>query len=522
MQKFGPQEFRDIDAVLDRCFGGSPEENRRPHLETALHARMRSTRRGNLSDYLAFLQENENEQAALATLITVGETYFFRTEQHFEALRDEVIPELIRKGRKRIRMLSAACASGEEPYSLAMVASMAHLASAVDIEAIDINPAALEKAESGTYSEWSLRSTTPAVRDRFFKKDGRLWELADPIRSAVHFQRGNLMTLALDQFKPGKDGARGFDVIFCRNALIYFKHDSIIQVIHRLCSLLRPGGYLFLGPTETLRGISRSFMLCHTHGTFYYRLHYCEDDPLEEQSKSMPDPVQGYIDATIYASQLPSAPGTEYLPPPEIVLDTALDTAWFDEIQRSADRIASLVPQAKTRSRKKLAREITMLDIISLVEKDDTIGALRLFEELPESVQAIPQSRLVKATLMLQTGHKEETIQLIRDILRKDELNAEAHYLMSLVLEESDSKQSRLHAETAAYLAPNFAMAQVRLGMLQARAKENALAQSTFKAAVEAFSTDDRRRLALFGGGFSAAGLRAVCEAELKGLEKRR
>ncbi|MBS1814420.1 MAG: methyltransferase domain-containing protein [Acidobacteria bacterium] len=508
MQKFGPQEFRDIDAVLDRCFGGSPEENRRPHLEIAFHSRMRSTRRGDLAVYLTFLQEDEHEQGALASLLTVGETYFFRTEQHFDALRDIAIPELLRMGRKRIRMLSAACASGEEAYSMAMVATMAHLAPAVEIEGIDVNPVALEKARAGMYTDWSLRSTTPAVRDRFFKKTGRQWQIDDAIRSAVHFQAGNLMALAPEQFTPGKNGERNFDVIFCRNALIYFKHHAIVEAVHRLCALLRPGGYLFLGPTETLRGISRSFTLCHTHGTFYYRLHHCGDDR-REFSKAEPDE---------FAALTFPAP---HLQP----VDTSIDTAWFDEIQRSAERVEAMAPshvKKKSAGKSKLTREKTLLDVLTLIEADDMTSALKSFEQLPEAEQTAMQSRMVRAALLMQTGKREEAVELAREAIREDDLNAEAHYLLSLGLEETAPEESRKHAETAAYLAPNFAMAQVRLGMMQAQTHETELAQASFKSAVEALGTEDRRRLALFGGGFSAAGLRAMCESELRGMERRK
>lgn len=510
MQAFGPEEFRKIDALLDRVYGGSPEENRRPHLQQSMHSRMRSTRRGDLDVYLAFLESEVTEQGALAAMLTVGETYFFRTDQHFDALRDVVFPDMIRSGRKRIRMLSAGCASGEEPYSLAMVATQAHLLAAVEIVGLDVNPAALEKAHAATYTEWSLRSTTPSQRDRFFNHSGKSWKLKDEIRSAVQFQSGNLMTLRPDEFRPGATGERSFDVIFCRNALIYFKHEAIIEAVQRLCSLLRPGGYLFLGPTETLRGISRSFQLCHTNGTFYYRLHHCED-VAEFQTVPM---LIGQAEPIEFSE-------SDFVEPPHVALNTSIDTAWFDEIQRSADRIALLSNKPRAASNRKLMRERTLLDVLSLVDSDDLAGALKMFEQLPELEQQSEQARVLKAALLMQTGGRDEAMKLAAEALRHDALNAEAHYLMSLATEESAPGESREHAERAAYLAPNFAMAQVRLGMLQAKTDAVA-AQATFKQAAEAIGKDDRRRLALFGGGFSSAGLRAICEAELRALERRR
>lgn len=513
MQAFGPEEFRKIDSVLDRVYGGSPEENRRPHLQQSLHSRMRSTRRSDIDTYLAFLAVDTTEQGALAAMLTVGETYFFRHDQHFDAVRDVVLPDLIRSGRKRIRMLSAACASGEEPYSLAMVAAQSHLLPAMDIVGIDVNPAAIEKANAAAYTEWSLRSTTPAQRDRFFKPEGKkIWKLNEDIRKSVSFQLGNLMTLAPENFTVGKDGEHGFDVVFCRNALIYFKHEAIIEVVHRLCALLRPGGFLFLGPTETLRGISRSFQLCHTNGTFYYRLHHCEDVPDFRASPK----IIGQVGDTPYIVP----PTFTDIPIP--VLNTSIDTAWFDEIQRSSDRVASLTakPRAAT-SKRKLTRERTLADVLALVEGDDLSGALEMFEQLSESERQFQQTRVLKAALLMQTGGRDEAMSLASEALRNDELNAEAHYLMSLALEETSPAESREHAERAAYLAKDFAMAQVRLGMLQARDNPTA-AQATFKQAAEAIGKDDRRRLALFGGGFSPAGLRAVCEAESRALDRRR
>ena len=227
---------------------------------------------GNSSDaYLWRLQHEPSagEITALARELTVGETYFFRNIEQFRALAEVVLPERMAVDRtpKVLRLLSAGCASGEEAYSLAMVAKEAITDPAweVAIGAVDLNPGALEKAERARYSSWALRETPPDMQRKWFHADGRDTVLDPAIRRAVKFEAANLASEDPVLWQPGT-----YDVVFCRNVLMYFSPDQMRVAIARIAQSLAPGDFLFLGHAETLRGISDAFHLRHTHGTFYY------------------------------------------------------------------------------------------------------------------------------------------------------------------------------------------------------------------------------------------------------------
>ena len=203
------------------------------------------------------------ELAALAGELTVGETYFLRHIEQFRAFVELVAPDRLARGP--LRVLSAGCASGEEPYTLAMLLHESLPGAPFAIHAIDLDPAAIARARAGRYSRWSLRAISPAFEQRWFRRDGRDVIVAPEIRAAVTFDRGNLFdTTALDV--PG-----AWDVVFCRNVIMYFTDERAAAAITRIAQALAPGGYLFLGHAETLRDRSESFALRHDHGAFYYQ-----------------------------------------------------------------------------------------------------------------------------------------------------------------------------------------------------------------------------------------------------------
>jgi chemotaxis protein methyltransferase CheR len=182
----------------------------------------------------------------IANALTINETCFFRDRALFGALREQILPELARARGARLRILSAACSTGQEPYSLAiMLDEMRGGGRAVDCEivAFDVSDPALEKARAGQYSQFEVQRGLPiGYLVRHFEKTGDLWRVSDRMRSAVKFQKANLL---------GELSALGrFDIILCRNALIYFDADTRQGAMARLGDLLEHDGYLILGASE--------------------------------------------------------------------------------------------------------------------------------------------------------------------------------------------------------------------------------------------------------------------------------
>jgi chemotaxis protein methyltransferase CheR len=174
----------------------------------------------------------------------VGESSFWRYPEQFAALRRHLFDR-----PEPLRIWSAGCASGEEPYSLAMAVLEAGRPVGRDrILATDVSEHALAKARVGRYAPWALRRLSPALRERHFRDDAGSAVVLEPVKSMVELRRGNLIAEPENPNDPRE--ASGFDAILCRNVLIYFEPETVAEVLLRLLRALRPGGYLVLGPIE--------------------------------------------------------------------------------------------------------------------------------------------------------------------------------------------------------------------------------------------------------------------------------
>ena len=201
--------------------------------------------------------------------MTTNETSWFRDRSPFEVLEKEVLPEMDANGKKQCRIWSSACSSGQEPYTISITLSeylRSKLASGLataQIMATDISTSMLEEAKQAEYDNAILgRGLSEQRKQAFFKPVGDRWVVADAIRSRVSFKEQNLL---LTYAALGK-----FDIIFCRNVLIYFATERKSDILNRMAAALNPGGYLFLGASETITGYSDAFeMVRSPHGVFY-------------------------------------------------------------------------------------------------------------------------------------------------------------------------------------------------------------------------------------------------------------
>ncbi len=203
------------------------------------------------AEYLRLLERESEEGSVWARLIdelTISETYFFRDEGQMELLRRELFPRLLRESQGRpLRVWSAGCSTGEEPYSLAILLDELHSRSPAQIAGTDVNQAVLQAARTGLYRERSLRSTPPLIRQNYFVQRKDAWELRPRIRDRVGFWAENLARANLNP-------RTGLDLIVCRNVLIYFERSLIAAVLERFMRSLRPGGFLLTGHGE-LQGV---------------------------------------------------------------------------------------------------------------------------------------------------------------------------------------------------------------------------------------------------------------------------
>jgi chemotaxis protein methyltransferase CheR len=194
---------------------------------------------------------------AVVEAMMTNESFFFRDKAPFEHFRDFILPALLaaRHKEKRIRIWSAACSTGQEPYSLAMaLREMAARIAGFQIEivATDLSTEVLEKAKRGTYSQFEVQRGLPIqMLVKYFTQVGESWQIAPEIRAMVDYRPINL----LNTYPPGGM----FDVVFCRNVMIYFDQPTKIEVLARLARVTAPDGYLFLGAAETVIGLTNRF-----------------------------------------------------------------------------------------------------------------------------------------------------------------------------------------------------------------------------------------------------------------------
>jgi chemotaxis protein methyltransferase CheR len=241
-------------------------------LQKRLSPRARELNFESFQKYFYFLQYDPRAEAEfdqIYDLVTTNETYFFREPAQLAAFADEIVPEILeRKTVKKIRIWSAGCSSGEEPYSIAMLLNEAgyYDRAAFEIFASDINQQVLAKARRGHYRESAFRATDGPLRDKYFTRneDGS-WHIHDDIRNRVSFGRLNLYD------EPRVSLLGHLDVIFCRNVIIYFDDQSKKVVVSNFFNRLTENGYLLLGHSESLISLSTQFKLRHLKNDMVYQ-----------------------------------------------------------------------------------------------------------------------------------------------------------------------------------------------------------------------------------------------------------
>jgi len=232
----------------------------------AVEARRTTCDLPDVNAYFKVLQSSPTEFDALVEQLVVPETWFFRDRKPFDFLVDFVRSEWFLKARtSKLRVLSVPCSTGEEPYSIAIALLEAGLpVTRFSIDAIDISQRALTKAQQATYGKNSFRGEDWVERNRYFQTVGDKYELSPAIRDAVQFRQGNILEMFLS-------GNGEYDVIFCRNLLIYIEQTACEQILTKLHQLLAPEGLLFVGASETGKVSADRFLYLRQSFTFAYR-----------------------------------------------------------------------------------------------------------------------------------------------------------------------------------------------------------------------------------------------------------
>jgi len=417
-------------ALIARRLGLDFPERRQADLERGLARALRTSSILEPETYLAWMAtkpDEDPEWRRLAGHLTVGETYFFRDRSCFDALEQQVLPALIATRRSegilRLRLWSAACATGEEPYSVAILLDRL-LPDRSDwgltILGTDINPEALETAQRGLYREWSLRETPRWLQDRYFhRRVGETFEVDLRIQRMVTVAPLNL---AEDGYPEVVTNTSAMDLILCRNVLMYFTREAQRAVVTRLKKALVTGGWLAVSPAELCADLFHPLVPVHFPGAILYR---------KEQRPAISDQpaaVSGQLSA--FSSQLAVA---SYQP-------SAVSDQWSETIPWSA------------------APEEVPNDVATSQPEERDV-AFSVTETLLEQTRALADQ-----------GKLDEARHLCETALGRDRLSSEAHILLAAICQErGDIPAAQAALGRAIYLVPDSASAHFLLGSLRLR-----------------------------------------------------
>jgi chemotaxis protein methyltransferase CheR len=393
----------------------------------------------------------------LASHLTIGETYFFRDRAIFTLLETQLLPALIRSRRKtgrRLRIWSAACCTGEEPYSIAILLSrlIPDLKDwSVTVLGTDINPYFLARAAKGVYRDWSFRDTPPWIKEGYFQRtqEGD-FQVLPPIKDMVTF---SYLNLAEDGYPSPLNNIDAFDIIFCRNVLMYFEPGQAKKVIQNLHHALVEGGYLIVSPSETSNERFSGFATVNFPGAILY----------QKGNRQVPGGL----------------PAKEQAPFPDFGLVRKSKTVIYPPAS------GNVIPPAVAEPHAKKART-TLYD-----------QALRLFEQcrygeaveyLLASLETNPEDAQTMALLArayASQGQLAEALTWCQKTVTFDKFNPRCRYLLATILQELNRLDEAATALTQTlYLDPHFAPACFALGNLTLSQGKSRQAQRHFQNAL--------------------------------------
>jgi chemotaxis protein methyltransferase CheR len=491
------EQLDNFKQILGDRYGLNFDPRTYKTLKKAIAKRMEALGFKSDLDYHSFLQKSTGvaeEFDELISLLTVGHTNYFRSPDHFRALREYVLPRITsqKDKDKRISIWSAGCSTGDEPYSIAitLLESLKGIKQwNIKILATDINTQFLQHARSGIYDSWTTRYVARDLFDKYFKKTENTALLKEQVKDMVKFFYLNLAT---DGYSFVQEGIDKFDIIFCRNVLIYFRKDMVKRIVRKFYDLLGDNGYLFLGYSENLSQFSRDFEPNSLYGVFFY-----EKIPPELRTK--PDlPVR----VRTQTGRVPPAKPRE-IPPPSRIKPKETVTP------EPQERVA---PEPQEIDEKRL-----YLEGINHFSEERFEKAAEIFEHILEKNPRSARALLGIGFLLANKGRDSEARQKSQEVLEIDQLIPEAHYLLGILNErEGNLKATRESYERAIFLEKDFIMAHFNLAILYKREGKWREAQREFKNIVNILKTRKDNESIKFSGGFNKRSFLKICEEAVR------
>lgn len=463
---FNDTDYRCFRDLIEERTGMLIGNNRRSTLARSLKESMQYTDCEDLSAYLSCLKASQTDSAFwddLVKRLTIGETYFFRHSEQIESLRKNILPDLIARHwtDRTLNLWSAGCATGEEPYTLAIL--LRQLLPDIErwriqILATDINRKALAHAAAGKYRDWSFRDTDPAVSRNYFTHEADRFILDSSIREMVTF---SYLNLSEDRYPSPANNTSRLDLILCRNVAIYLPQHVIRQIAERFYQCLTQGGWLMVGPSETHLEIYSKFQMLIFYGSIVYQKLGSASASSDLQKTDL-ERVKGKLSRPIDAG-----PST----PPALLSDTMLTPALKSAAKDrtfvkplSAVGIPAAIPGIQKKAPPSQSE-------VNFLEQGEAFMKQRLYTKARECFLAhlAEEPSSVSAQYWMacnesNAGRLDEALKWAEQAIESDPLRSEAHYALALIHQAQGKTDAAVNClKKAIYLDPDFILAHFSL-----------------------------------------------------------
>jgi len=494
-------DFSIFQGLLIEETGLSFDRDRGQSLHIALWERMQNRGYDSYREYynlIKFHPEGRLEIHELVDLITIGETYFFRNKPQFEALMKFVLPEVIQRKiyspDRSIRIWSAGCSRGDEPYSIA-IAIMEVLPYYEDwdiaILGTDINRNVLAHGKEAIYGQRDIEHLPKDYLGKYFKVRRSHYILDDRVRSLARFEYHNL---ARDPFT--KEGMQNLDIIFCRNVTIYFDYQTTKRVVDGLYNCLTRDGYLFLGHAETLWQIANKFETVEFPQTFLYKKAHI---PVEDEV------MKPFIGVPEFTTE-------EFAPIKEGLLEEVFPKETKPELEEKVDLIEEMEkPPAASEEIESLYRDASIL-----FEKKNYQEALSLSEGIIAQDKSHMSAHLIKATILANQAKYEDAVGTLSKIIEMDNLNVDAYYLLGVLsYKTNDLQAAETQFKKAIYIDPDIVLAYFNLGNIYLYQGKLSKAAREFNNAIRLLEKRPKDEQVRFCEDFTVEFLLRACKNNL-------
>lgn len=494
--------FDKFRQCIENSTGIYIDDSKQNSLKISMDTRMDVLGIKDYDAYYSFIITNaigKKEFDELLNLILIKETFFFRDENQLKVLTKNILPELIeRKKGMEVKIWSAGCATGEEPYSIEIAIMESPLPNNINVSiyATDISAEVIKKAKEGIYSKSSMRAIGSTTLSRYFTQKGGRYYLNDLVKQKVHFDSVNL----IKPYFPIEGNS--FDIVFCKNVIIYFRLDTVKTVIRRFYNALADGGCLFVGHSESLWQISGDFELEEISGVFIYRK--------DGRNRNVPatkwfEQKEKAVNSMVFAYQK--------MPPP-------LKGEVSRQITHTAQTVrGKVVPQEIDLKRKRNLSEWIKKGVQPPDGNYETV-----LEDIEEVLQREPNNmdgHLLAGKIYANMGLYDKALKRGLDVLEVNDLSTDAYLLIGGIYYKIGEKEKAISSfKKAIYLDNNSILSHYYLGNLYKDANLIEQAIKEYKNVIHIFETSSENEERLVGEVFTVKQLKEICVRNIEILTR--